>query len=446
MAPPGTAREKKSQNKPQARKQSQPQSNNARSQNANSIPDGKTSSSVTPIWLQQAILDVFSTSFGSQDANELRDRIQKVKGCLYNRDFLGAFESEENQEAYCLRWSPSRALAYAELLCAVPEVRDHLSECVSRSNSSQRKEDDRGPDESTHRIITCIGGGAGAEGVAFAAALKYASTNNQDATTNKRTPEEGSETTASNADALDASQTTKITINAIDIAAWTTVLSKLDTGIETILSDLPPAPTPPISTPTLSPLTLPSTTLPRVTFHHADILTLPSSQLAPLITSAINTNPPLAPSSPPSPCPSLITILFTLNELYSTSLPRTTSFLLTLTSLCVRGTLLLVVDSPGSYSTVKLGETEKKYPMQWMLDHTLLQQASKVEDDADGVGGGTEAGRGKGKAGEGRRKAWEKVRGEESRWWRMDRAKLRYAVPGVELEDMRMQWHLFRRL
>ena len=120
-------------------------------------------------------------------------------------------------------------------------------------------------------------------------------------------------------------------------------------------------------------------------------------------------------------------MLFTLNELYSTSMSATTSLLLTLTSLAAPGTLLLVVDSPGSYSTVKLGETEKKYPMQWMLDHTLLKQAAGVGDE----GGG---------------ERWEKVGAEESRWWRMDRERLRYGVAGVELEDMRMQWHLFRRL
>ena len=90
----------------------------------------------------------------------------------------------------------------------------------------------------------------------------------------------------------------------------------------------------------------------------------------------------------------------------------------------------MVVDSPGSYSTVKLGETEKKYPMQWMLDHTLLKQTAKIGVDD----------------GEKDVEKWEKVGAEESRWWRMERGRLKYKVAGVELEDMRMQWHLFRRL
>jgi 25S rRNA (uracil2843-N3)-methyltransferase len=91
-----------------------------------------------------------------------------------------------------------------------------------------------------------------------------------------------------------------------------------------------------------------------------------------------------------------------------------------------KGAILLVVDSPGSYSTINLNGAEKKYPMQWLLDHTLLEQASsdaKESAHADGA-------------------KWEKVHEEESRWFRLD-ASLAYPI---DLENMRMQVHLYRRL
>ncbi|KAK4692724.1 25S rRNA (uracil2843-N3)-methyltransferase, partial [Lecanoromycetidae sp. Uapishka_2] len=125
--------------------------------------------------------------------------------------------------------------------------------------------------------------------------------------------------------------------------------------------------------------------------------------------------------------------MFTLNELYATSISATTNLLLSLTMLLDPGALLLVVDSPGSYSTVKIGKSsrpsessgERKYPMQWLLDHTLLE-ASAV---------------GSSKVASGQRQ-WEKVDGREAEWFRLD-GELRYPI---ELEDMRYQLHLYRRV
>jgi len=112
--------------------------------------------------------------------------------------------------------------------------------------------------------------------------------------------------------------------------------------------------------------------------------------------------------------------------LYSTSLSLTQKFLLNLTSTLSTGAMLLVVDSPGSYSTITLNGAEKKYPMQWLLDHTLLTQA-----DRDPTGKKKEMDA-----------KWEKVHEDESRWFRLS-PDLRYPI---ELENMRMQVHLYRRL
>ncbi|PWY94786.1 hypothetical protein BO94DRAFT_531720 [Aspergillus sclerotioniger CBS 115572] len=106
---------------------------------------------------------------------------------------------------------------------------------------------------------------------------------------------------------------------------------------------------------------------------------------------------------------------------------KATGFLLRLTDMLRPGTVLLVVDSPGSYSTLKLGKSgegeevrERQYPMKFLLDHTLLSVA------------------------EGK---WERVLSQDSRWWRRDAARLRYEVgEGAGLEDMRYQVHVYRRL
>jgi 25S rRNA (uracil2843-N3)-methyltransferase len=113
--------------------------------------------------------------------------------------------------------------------------------------------------------------------------------------------------------------------------------------------------------------------------------------------------------------------MFTLNELYSTSLALTQKFLLYLTASMPKGALLLVVDSPGSYSSVTLNGAEKKYPMQWLLDHTLLKQGPKCDTDTS---------------------SWAKLVEDESRWFRLDN-RMKYPI---ELENMRFQLHLYRKM
>ncbi|KAK5077746.1 hypothetical protein LTR16_008695, partial [Cryomyces antarcticus] len=118
----------------------------------------------------------------------------------------------------------------------------------------------------------------------------------------------------------------------------------------------------------------------------------------------------------------LVTIMFTLNELYTTSVPKTQRFLLLLTTLTQPGTLLLVVDSPGSYSTVTINGAEKRYPMHWLLDHTLLPSSTNVESRTD-------------------EPKWEKLVSDESRWFRLPEG-LKYPIG---LENMRYQIHLYKR-
>lgn len=72
----------------------------------------------------------------------LQARIQQVKDALYRRSYEEAFGSKENLCAYVVRWSPSRALAYAHIFQNYSSIRKVLA------HSSN---------------VLCIGGGAGAE-------------------------------------------------------------------------------------------------------------------------------------------------------------------------------------------------------------------------------------------------------------------------------------------
>lgn len=115
----------------------------------------------------------------------------------------------------------------------------------------------------------------------------------------------------------------------------------------------------------------------------------------------------------------LVTVMFTLNELYTTSVAGTQRVLALLTTWLEAGAMLLVVDSPGSYSTVSINGTEKKYPMQWLLDYTLMGSKDSAAPAK-----------------------WERLVSENSKWFRMPEG-LEYPI---ELESMRYQLHLYRRL
>ncbi|KAL3953187.1 hypothetical protein ACCO45_013130 [Purpureocillium lilacinum] len=119
-----------------------------------------------------------------------------------------------------------------------------------------------------------------------------------------------------------------------------------------------------------------------------------------------------------APAALVVTLMFTLNELYTDGgIGRTTKFLRLLGEVLPEGSLLLVVDSPGSYSEAAVGKEDKKkkYPMQWLLNHTLL--------GTETVG-----------------YTWEGIESEDSIWFRLPEG-LDYPIP---LENMRYQMHLYR--
>ncbi|EMD88080.1 hypothetical protein COCHEDRAFT_1111099 [Bipolaris maydis C5] len=319
-----------------------------------------------PIELQQLLLNIFRNSFAERLSIDFGPLLQEVKGHLFNRDFAAAFGKEEYLEMYAARWSPSRALGYLDLFWDLRrELGFDLEETIPDADGS---------DHVKSRKVVCLGGGAGAEIVALGGLQKLLVSKMVER-------KEGEDEKAMNAG--------KMEVTAIDIADWNVVVDNLAKHLTTA--------------PTLSKYASAAAKAAN------DVLKASASEMTSQLADA-----------------NLVTMLFTLNELYSTSLPLTQKFLLQLTSVMKPGSLLLVVDSPGSYSTVTLNGAEKKYPMQWLLDHTLLDQASSNKHE-----------RGKDEIA-----SWEKVKEDDSRWFRLD-DRLSYPI---ELENMRMQMHLYRRL
>ena len=426
--------------------------------------------------------------------------IQEIKGRLYARDFAAAFGREEYLEAYAARWSPSRALAYAELLLEESELGTWLLESdmderhakmtdaetedakgstrehggiedgvagldLGRYGGSDggRETDDRDAEPSFSRVmdgipsgvgvakppsqhrstatvskqssgaliprpqrsrrsIACLGGGAGAELVAFAGISEVLREKD--------------------------GRSLDIHLDILDSAPWALVLSSLHQALpDYSLSTQSPESISLANNDSLSGVSpLPESF--TYTFTQADLLS----------TSFISSsNVELERSLRDA---DIVTLFFTLNELYASNRARATGLLLALGDTMKVRARLVVVDSAGSYAGVGLGvkvdgsdrlklegekrqqtagskqgescraegrKVEKRYPMQWLLDHTLLELACKENSS--------------GMKGKGKRK-WGKILGEDSEWFRRSDG-LKYQV---SLEDMRFQMHIYERI
>lgn len=224
---------------------------------------------------------------------------------------------------------------------------------------------------STHppqKHILSLGGGAGAEVAAIAAVIARRS---------------------------------RVAVTTVDIADWSSALSELGTSLT--------------AAPALSQYASESAKAANKPLVETENLNLEFTQ-----HDVLNDWP--GPLQELVRCVDLVTIMFTLNELFTASMSKTTKLLLELTERMHADSHLLVVDSPGSYSEITLGKTQdgeqprtKQYPMKWLMDHTLMDVA-------------------KGK--------WEKVLEDESRWFRVNPG-VRYPI---DLENMRYQVHLYKRV
>jgi 25S rRNA (uracil2843-N3)-methyltransferase len=409
-------------------KKQEPRPKTKSAKSSTETPDDNSEStlgSTIPIELQQLLLNIFRDTFlGVLTSGTLQPLLQDVKAALYERDFSRAFGKSEYLEAYSVRWSPSRALCYLSILV---ELRKYLTES-SQLSAKQQSPDGNGTvraakpdadlqdeslDAAAHPAdpfepdlqVSCFGGGA-AEVVAFGGFSRYM----RDALHGPNAAidglKDGEAPTMTNLSISDNLPKTNLLL--LDTAQWQDVVHKLHSGLTN---------PPPLSKYASSAARAANSSLIAdgdmvSTFRPEDVLVTAQNQLNDLLGKK----------------PTLLTLLFTLNELYTTSIGKTTAFLLKLTMAVKPGSLLLVVDSPGSYSETKLGSEAKKYPMSWLMDHTLLEAQDTKEEPK---GGKNEAA-----------SSWVKVVSEDSRWFRIPE-ELRYPIP---LENMRYQMHLYRRV
>jgi len=375
-----------------------------------------SSKPIIPVELQQLLLNIFRDTFpvvlGSEN---LQASLQQVKKALYERDFAQAFGKEEFLEAYSVRWSPSRTLCYQSILF---DILEHLTKIIPPYKATQPELDqDPATNEASTMRIVCFGGGA-AEVVAFGGFLRclkgaMCRIVDEDGLTALEGIDSLSLLGSGPGSVLNQQSFAEIGVSTpdpspqidlclVDTAQWQSVVHQLRENITTPPSLSKYA----SSTVKNANEALAAATKFNVTFRQDDVLEMSGSQLADVVGGQ----------------PMLFTLLFTLNELYTSSIGKTTSFLLHLTAAVQSGSLLLVVDSPGSYSETTVGTEAKKYPMHWLLDHILLEtQKSRGSESAP---------------------HWVKLISDDSKWFRTPE-KLRYPIP---LENMRYQMHLYRRV
>lgn len=424
MPPPRQGDRKKAPAKPKPqRTRQQKQPDRKADQDEDSSPIDL--STTIPLSLQQLLLDVFKTALltpsqhplihsdPSKDSSPTTDQphpissppaqldtkslIQTIKTHLYQRDFDSAFTDADEAllRVYALRWSAARALGYAGIFKAV--LGYMRGERALKANTR----------------VVCIGGGAGAEIVALAAAWRDLHDDVEGL--GERLGDVSLEKSGDNEATAGFSTTGSLDVAAVDIADWSSVVERLERTM--VSSDVPASRSSKHQPPLVA---NGSEGRISVSFSRTDVLGVSESDLKDVFLDGSTAS---SADAPPS---LLVTLMFTLNELFSTSMAKATGLLLRMTEILPPGAVLLVVDSPGSYSTLKLGKgkdgvaQERKYPMKFLLDHTLLSVT------------------------EGK---WERLLSQDSRWWRRDAARLRYDVgEGAGLEDMRFQVHLYQRL
>ncbi|KAI1056949.1 hypothetical protein LB507_002580 [Fusarium sp. FIESC RH6] len=344
---------------------------------------------------QQRLLNIFSSAFSKTLASDdFTILLQEIKQALFNREFATAFGREDYLEAYAARWSPTRALCYTTVLLS---IKDHLDGILISNKESPREESDLSqnqgevpadendkpePDseggiesikdlklDSTTRntsLHMLSVGGCAAEHVAFASYIQTTSMDGH--------------------------------LTLLDSGPWAPVVSVLES------STINPPPISKYASAARQAANRPLLEKDQLSlsFVQKDVLSLEVDSLS---AQCANGKIPI-----------LLTMLFTLNELYTTAgIGKTTKFLKNLGQVLASGSLVLVVDSPGSYSEAALGKEKKKYPMQWLLDHTL------IETDTSGY-------------------SWEKLESDDSIWFRLPEG-LSYPIA---LENMRYQMHLYR--
>ncbi|KAM0470646.1 hypothetical protein ACHAP7_009443 [Fusarium lateritium] len=355
---------------------------------------------------QQLILDTIRTTFPAADEfNALIPVLRAVREALEQKDYCKAFGTEEFLEAYTIRWSPSRALAIANVLAWT---------CSEMSEATWVQQFLHNDGQKPSKIVS-IGRG-GSDLLAFVALLKHSHQSKLDEITRPEPLSPDAITqdvisaTTSHPDP-DYNDNAMVDLNLIDRHDWSGIIAKL----QHTLTHSPP----------LSKYATAKAKASNMSAIPSDVLSLAVNQLDILESASSDLRAMIGPK------PALITLFFTLHEFYSISISKTTAFLSKLTSAAPKGSLLLIVDSPGAdvvLSNSSNDGQERKYPLEWLLYQALLPpKRSETVTNSE----------------EEEQPAWAKlIEGGHEKEYRLP-AGIRF--PG-SLENTRFQVHLLERL
>ncbi|CAG9983055.1 unnamed protein product [Clonostachys byssicola] len=373
---------------------------------ATPAPAAKVQQQIIPDSLQQLILDIFRETFPQVNEFEaMKPALREIKDTLDRRDFQQAFATEEHKEKYTIRWSPSQALAYSNILAWIAKeysdnewVKQFLTDGVKNNPSS----------------VLCFGRGA-AELVALIVMLKnsHLSALGQPAQPELENGQEidGALGNLTVSDQWPISDKTLLRVGLVDTTDWTEVVSKIHQSYTTPrpLSKYASAKARLSNTSPLSPKAL------SWKFTQLDILDCGIEELGSMIGAD----------------PTLITLFFTLNDMYMTSISKVSALLRKITAAAPKGSLLLVVDKPGACVEAtptdnNAGTEGRQYPIHLLMYRALFpeehQKVEKVKDKKE--------------------PAWEKLVEEDNCIFKLDKGLV---FPGC-LENIKFQMHLLQRL
>ncbi|KAK6332667.1 hypothetical protein TWF730_004327 [Orbilia blumenaviensis] len=365
----------------------------------------------------KAILNTFQHTFSHLFTPQLPELIQSVKQSLYLRDYVAAFDSPEKLQAYAVRWSVARALAYFEMIAGLDIGVDYdNNRTLSPSSNSWWWSEDVTRNFSRRQdklSVTCIGGGAGAEIVGMAAAYSFLNppTATTTSTTTEDKLEEGDdkETEATNEIGAAIPASGGLDLTFLDFATWAPITDSLYATI------------------TSSDSTAQGSISPKISLNNAEFSARCYQQdvLTPLSDTTTSS---MASAD-------VVTILFTAGELYSQSPTATTKFLMSLHALTKPGALLVIVDSAGGFEDLDVLSKKNKpetgsssagtqsnsaniggYKLGFLLDKTLTNHEQ-----------------------------WQTIASQDAKWWRVPQELKDSSGYPLELENMRCLIRVYRR-
>jgi 25S rRNA (uracil2843-N3)-methyltransferase len=264
----------------------------------------------------QAVLAKANASGGNKDC------IRDIKDKFIERAYMDIFTNPDYLNSYFAHYTPSRALAYFALFTDIPELRemwtgrrDLLRWELRRRRCLRQGAEVAEMVKSRETKVWAIGAGAGAEILALNAAISNDFMDDQERW--PQNPEDMSSVVFSDLESKVCGwHRCGVTMHVVDIGAWQPIINAIN---EQTCSD----------------------TFWRLQYSQMDVLSLSQGEV---VSQASTSN--------------LITCMFVLNELFKTSKAKTAAFLTAMIKSMRPDTLLLVVESAGSFSELQVGSKD----------------------------------------------------------------------------------------